>query len=88
MLKTLYCTYCSFKREEKENCHFILLSYLLHEWYLKGSLTRFSFNFFPRICVHWAPELPIRTVSKIRGDIREGIFIRGVNDTGDKREKF
>ncbi len=31
---------------------------------------------------------PFRIFSKIRGDIREWMFISGVNDTGEKREKF
>ncbi len=34
------------------------------------------------------PLGPFRIFSKIRGDIRESMFISGVNDTGDKRGKF
>jgi hypothetical protein len=34
------------------------------------------------------PLGPFRIFSKIRGDIREWMFISGVNDTGEKREKF
>ncbi len=34
------------------------------------------------------PLGPFRIFSKIRGDIREWMFISGVNDTCEKREKF
>jgi len=34
------------------------------------------------------PLGPFQIFSKIRGDIREWMFISVVNDTGEKREKF
>ncbi len=45
---------------------------------------------YSKECTITAPEYPIRTriFSKIRDDIREWMFISGVNDTGEKREKF
>jgi hypothetical protein len=51
----------------------------------------FAFRFFSKISVPRALEYPLMTISnfsKIRGDIREWMFISGVNDTGEKREKF
>jgi hypothetical protein len=33
---------------------------------------------------HLVPIKIVSKFSKIRGDIREGMFVSGVNDTGDK----
>jgi hypothetical protein len=56
--------------------------------YLKGVWHEiFDFRFFSWIIVPRAPSIPMgpfRIFSKIHGDIREWMFITGVNDTGDK----
>ncbi len=55
---------------------------------LKGAWHEiFDFRFFSWISVPKAPKYSIGAVLnffEIRGDIREWIFIAGVNDTGDK----
>ncbi len=51
----------------------------------------FDFNFFHKSVSPGPLSIPLgrfRIFSKIRGDIREWMFISGVNDTGEKREKF
>ena len=48
----------------------------------------FDFRVFSEISVPRASEYLIgiiRIFSKIRGDIREWMFVSGVNDTGEKR---
>ncbi len=56
---------------------------------LKGSLTRdFRLQVFFINGPLSIPLGPFRIFSKIRGDIREWIFMSGVNDTGEKRVKF
>jgi hypothetical protein len=54
----------------------------------KGRVSQEISGFFSLISVPQAPEYSIGAVSnffsKILGDIRESIFITGVNDTGDK----
>ncbi len=67
---------------------------LIHKWLLvKGSLTRdFRLQVFFHKSVSLGPLSiplgPFKFFSKILGDIREWMFISGVNDTGEKREKF
>ncbi len=51
----------------------------------------FAFRFFHKSVSLGALSIqlgPFQIFSKIRGDIREWMFISGVNDTGKKREKF
>ncbi len=58
-------------------------------FYLKGVWHEiFDFRFFSWISVPQAPKYSVGAIlnfSKIRGDIRELLFITGVNDTGDKQ---
>ncbi len=70
----------------------IIYNASLHSMELKGVWHEiFVFRFFHKSVSLGPLNIPIgpfQIFSKIRGDIREWMFISDVNDTGEKREKF